>query len=124
MKETLKRSADSARDSLAESENGAHETGKVEKYGSPAVGSCSSAEDESGFSSMNSFQDVGLPLVHCEDVAAGKSTTPFGDQTDGRLSKTAEDAKLWQKPFIYHQRRNSSPIVAPKQKSALKVLWV
>lgn len=31
---------------------------------SPATASISSTEDESGFSSMNSFQDVGLPLVN------------------------------------------------------------
>lgn len=35
---------------------------------SPATGSISSTEDESGFSSMNSFQDVGLPLVNSTGI--------------------------------------------------------
>lgn len=37
---------------------------KTEKSSSSGNGSVSSVEDESGFSSMNSFQDVGLPLVN------------------------------------------------------------
>lgn len=39
-----------------------------EKLESPATGSISSTEDESGFSSMNSFQDVGLPLVNSTGI--------------------------------------------------------
>ncbi|CAH0547237.1 unnamed protein product [Brassicogethes aeneus] len=35
-----------------------------EKSNSPPAGSISSVEDESGFSSMNSFQDVGVPLFN------------------------------------------------------------
>ncbi|XP_050312212.1 uncharacterized protein LOC126747536 [Anthonomus grandis grandis] len=41
--------------------------------GSLATASISSTEDESGFSSMNSFQDIGLPLINStglEDVSA------------------------------------------------------
>lgn len=65
------RSTDSARDSVIESESEflqdnnriVHAKGKSEKSSSPANGSISSVEDESGFSSMNSFQEVGLPLV-------------------------------------------------------------
>ncbi|XP_066256294.1 uncharacterized protein [Euwallacea similis] len=42
-----------------------HRGKNVEKApGFPATASISSTEDESGFSSMNSFEDVGLPLVN------------------------------------------------------------
>lgn len=65
------RSTDSTRDSVVESEpeflqgtntlmNG---KSKSEKSSSPPNGSISSVEDESGFSSMNSFQEVGLPVI-------------------------------------------------------------
>ncbi|KAJ8968393.1 hypothetical protein NQ317_012230 [Molorchus minor] len=64
------KSPDSARGSVAESDmeflNDAgvfvNQKSKSEKSNSPATGSISSVEDESGFSSMNSFQEVGLPL--------------------------------------------------------------
>lgn len=139
MKETLKlaKCSDSARDSVVESDNGTMssiycDAGKLEKYNTAPTGSLSSAEDESGFSSMNSFQEVGLPLVSCEEVSTPvKKTTSYCEQSNidcglpiNASLKTSDDVKLWQKPSIYHQRRNSSPMEAPKQKSTLKVLWV
>lgn len=135
MKETLKlaRGSDSARDSVVESENGVLsplycEAGKLEKYNNGPTGSLSSAEDESGFSSMNSFQEVGLPLVNCEETSIRetpvKSAATYYEQHNASLKNNSDDVKLWQKPLIYHQRRNSSPMEAPKQKSTLKVLWV
>lgn len=138
VKETLKlaKHSDSARDSITESDNGrmSHiyvDVCKAEKHNSPPIGSISSAEDESGFSSMNSFQEVGLPAVNTEEMTSREtpilqSLTSYSEQT--RLSnanlKISDDIKLWQKPLVYHQRRNSSPMEAPKQKSTLKVLWV
>ncbi|CAH1101067.1 unnamed protein product [Psylliodes chrysocephalus] len=67
------RNVDSARCSVAESDTdvgndvGVFCSGvktKSEKSNSPKNGSISSVEDESGFSSMNSFQEIGLPLVN------------------------------------------------------------
>lgn len=63
---------DSARCSVAESDtelvnetNGlSNQKVNSQKSNSPANGSISSVEDESGFSSMNSFQEVGLPVVN------------------------------------------------------------
>lgn len=138
VKETLKlaKCSDSIRDSITESDNGgmSHiygEVCKAQKYNSPPIGSISSAEDESGFSSMNSFQEVGLPVVNTEEVIATEipilhSLTSYSEQTKlpSANLKISDDIKLWQKPLIYHQRRNSSPMEATKQKSTLKVLWV
>lgn len=111
-----------------------------EKSSSPPMGSISSAEDESGFSSMNSFQEVGLPLVNsttCEEVTSKESllrsmlngnidvnfTT---DNNNDDKCNSIDDIKLWQKPdsYIYHKRRNSSPADTSKEKTSLKVLWV
>ncbi|XP_018567690.1 uncharacterized protein LOC108908223 [Anoplophora glabripennis] len=66
------KNVDSARGSVAESDtefpndNGVFNNtkNKSEKSTSPATGSISSVEDESGFSSMNSFQEVGLPTIN------------------------------------------------------------
>lgn len=141
VKETLKlakSSTDSPRDSITESVNGTlspmyGEVCKTEKYNSPPIGSVSSAEDESGFSSMTSFQEVGLPVVNTDNTNVKDSQivslhglTSYSEHTRHASTnlKIKDDIKLWQKPLIYHQRRNSSPIEAPKQKSSLKVLWV
>lgn len=130
----------------------------LEKSNSPPMDNVSSAEDESGFSSMNSFQDVGLPTVNstvCEEVSAKEallrsmlhSTPIHGDLSGSLLSTTTnnsnlyrpqengekcekysnlDEIKLWQKPgnHIFHQRRNSSPAAAAKEKTSMKVLWV
>lgn len=68
----LFKNVDSARGSVAESDSEfpndsnafTNPKNKSEKPSSPATGSISSVEDESGFSSMNSFQEVGLPLIN------------------------------------------------------------
>lgn len=130
----------------------------LETSNSPPIGSVSSAEDESGFSSMNSFQDVGLPTVNstvCEEVSAKEAllrsmlhSTPInnGDlsespmraadaanlyrpQENGEKSdkySNLDEIKLWHKVgnHIFHQRRNSSPAAATKEKTSMKVLWV
>lgn len=138
MKETLKlaKSSDSTRGSVTGSDNDTlsplyGDVCKTEKYNCPPIGSISSAEDESGFSSMNSFQEVGLPVVNAEGASVKEmpmlqSVTSYSERNRilNTNLKLSDDVKLWQKPLIYHQRRNSSPIEAPKQKSTLKVLWV
>lgn len=137
VRETLKfvNSSDSTREIITESVNSTlsplyGEVYKTEKYNSHAIGSISSAEDESGFSSMNSFQEVGLPVVHSDGLAVKDASilhggTLYSEQTRPNTNlKVSDDLRLWQKPFIYHQRRNSSPMEASKQKSTLKVLWV
>ncbi|KAJ8947371.1 hypothetical protein NQ314_008620, partial [Rhamnusium bicolor] len=62
------KNVDSARGSVAESDTEffieGNQKSKSDKSNSPAAGSISSVEDESGFSSMNSFQEVGLPFVN------------------------------------------------------------
>lgn len=107
-----------------------------EKSSSPPMGSISSAEDESGFSSMNSFQEVGLPLVNstCEEVTSKEAllrsmlngNTDANYTTNNDKCHSIDDVKLWQKPdsYIYHKRRNSSPADTSKEKTSLKVLWV
>lgn len=110
-----------------------------EKSSSPPMGSISSAEDESGFSSMNSFQEVGLPLVNstaCEEITSkeallrsmlnnGNTDTNYTANNNDKCH-SIDDVKLWQKPdsYIYHKRRNSSPADTSKEKTSLKVLWV
>lgn len=97
--------------------NGVQEKSKFknepEKSDSPPAGSVSSVEDESGFSSMNSFQEVGLPEVPAKNLLL-KSVIE---------ANVADDVKLWQKPNnINHQRWSSTPCSAAKQTA--KVLWV
>lgn len=163
---------DSARGSVAESDNefllladssplittttpqknSANKYKESEKSNSPATGSISSVEDESGFSSMNSFQDVGLPVVNStmiEDVSAKNAllrsmlqnnnaispqtnTTVLENTiipTDNKLEekKKIDDIKLWQKPntVVEHKRWHSQPVDEKASvNQAVKVLWV
>lgn len=72
-----------------------------EKSNSPPIGSVSSAEDESGFSSMNSFQDIGLPTVNstvCEEISSKEAmlrsmlhSTPISGDLSGGLSNGTAD---------------------------------
>ncbi|CAG9763238.1 unnamed protein product [Ceutorhynchus assimilis] len=121
---------------------------QVEKAStSPATASISSMEDESGFSSLNSFQEIGLPLVNStaiEDVSArsvllksmlhndsselqestltSKYMKKYSDKTED-----SSDVKLWQKPELNvevgHKRWNSTP-ERKRDSQSLKVLWV
>ncbi|XP_074028262.1 uncharacterized protein [Leptinotarsa decemlineata] len=130
------RNVDSARGSVAESDtelvndNGMffNPKSKSEKSNSPANGSISSVEDESGFSSMNSFQEVGLPLINStmtEEVSTKSAllrsmlhnnsdysslsitlnrdsmmeTISPSESCDRQEEKrTVDNVKLWQKP--------------------------
>lgn len=96
---------------------------------SPPTSSVSSAEDESGFSSMNSFQEIGIPLINStvieEEVITEDKRSP-----STKLSMTkAKDLKLWQTPNnvksqINHKRWNSTPVENTLSEKPLKVLWV
>ncbi|XP_065160025.1 uncharacterized protein [Atheta coriaria] len=103
-----------------------------EKSNSPPVSSVGSAEDESGFSSMNSFQEVGIP--HVDHTLEARSTpkphsnlyedfrnfaldkrSPYNDTTtntshDNTFAQFADDIKLWETPTVLHKRWSSSPV--------------
>ncbi|CAH1366742.1 unnamed protein product [Tenebrio molitor] len=109
-----------------------------EKSNSPPAGSISSVEDESGFSSMNSFQDVGLPIVGDEVTAKNAllrsmlhnnvehlngfmRTVEASDKNDN----IEDDVKLWQKPdHVSHKRWSSTPVNCSSTKQSMNVLWV
>ncbi|CAG9855859.1 unnamed protein product [Phyllotreta striolata] len=152
----ISRSADSTRGSVAESDTDpSNEIGlfctrakvKSDKSNSPGAGSISSVEDESGFSSMNSFQEIGLPLVNSlmtEEVSTKKallrsmlqnnslnySLGENGPAEAKEEQKSVDNIKLWQKPGNVaastppqHRRWSSTPIKEVDPQS-LKVLWV
>lgn len=87
--------------------------------------SCHQTEDESGFSSMNSFHEVGLPL---------NSTMMSTNSSSGDESKNESmREKLKKRNVINHRRFNSTPLLSnttPKLKlldseeNSMKVLWV
>lgn len=103
----------------------------------------SSVDDESGFSSMNSFQEIGLPATTAsgtiidksEDSSAADDITIVEVQTNNGdyygFTKTCENDGL---PIV-HRRWSSAPPIPPKRNAlttftkqngdeALKVLWV
>lgn len=96
------------------------------------AGSVSSAEDESGFSSMNSFQEVGLPLMNStiDDDKHGDLSINSSDSNITQInldtSKSIEKAKLiWNRNDlvlpINHRRWSSTPVDVQND---MKVLWV
>ncbi|KYB28314.1 uncharacterized protein LOC103312472 [Tribolium castaneum] len=100
---------------------------KSEKSNSPPAGSISSVEDESGFSSMNSFQDVGLPVVGDEVTAKNvllRSMLHNNVEVSDKNGNIEDDVKLWQKPDVAHKRWSSTPVNCSGTKQSLNVLWV
>ncbi|KAK5643054.1 hypothetical protein RI129_009221 [Pyrocoelia pectoralis] len=93
---------------------------KFKLESSPPMSSVSSAEDESGFSSMNSFQELGIPLINstvAEEVKEPCTNTSVSSKTDYELWQTPDS-----KPIpTNHKRWNSTPTDTDKP---LKVLWV
>lgn len=108
---------------------------------SPKTGSVSSAEDESGFSSMNSFQEVGLPVLN-STANEQSNNDSFLSVKNGDLSVNSSDSNitqieerhdspsklLWNRsnlglPVSQHRRWSSTP-VEMAQNDGLKVLWV
>lgn len=111
-----------------------------EKGPSLKTGSVSSAEDESGFSSMNSFQEVGLPLINStvlESEAPYKNGDVSVNSSDSNITQInvqAESPKLLDKSKliwnrsdlglpITHRRWSSTPVEVVRN-DPLKVLWV
>ena len=108
-----------------------------EKSNSPPAGSVSSVEDESGFSSMNSFQDVGLPIVGDEVNTKNallrsmlhnnvEPLNGFARSVDNSVKNGIEkDVKLWEKPDnVSHKRWSSTPVNCSSTKQSVNVLWV
>lgn len=96
------------------------------------TGSVSSAEDESGFSSMNSFQEVGLPIINSnlEDEICDlsvNSTDSNVTEINIETTKNLEKSKLiWNRAELLpvsHRRWSSTPVDVV-QNDPLKVLWV
>lgn len=52
----------------------------------------SSAEDESGFSSMNSFQDIGLPLINSTMLSSSAASSTTGVSSVGSNSSAASSS--------------------------------
>lgn len=108
----------------------------------------SSTEDESGFSSMNSFQEIGLPLINSTMLTQDSSSSigsSTGDETTNfesnktaikrefknlTLSATKSPQKLGLPVSYNHRRWDSAPVMSPKKMSSfngdetLRVLWV
>lgn len=86
----------------------------------------SSMDDESGFSSMNSFQEIGLP------VSSTMSTTSSSSTDEPNLKENIQNEKRSNKLTINHRRWSSAPPIPPKlhlsaalsDDEPLQVLWV
>lgn len=102
------------------------------------TGSVSSAEDESGFSSMNSFQEVGLPIINSTlddenenlcDISVNSSDSNITQiNLTSDSAKSLEKAKLmWNRSEmslpVNHRRWSSTPVDV-LHNDPLKVLWV
>lgn len=108
---------------------------------SPKTGSVSSAEDESGFSSMNSFQEVGLPLLNSTvneqsntgDLSISVNSSDSNITQIDALQEERHDSPsklLWNRSsnlglpaHSQHRRWSSTPVERP-QNDGFKVLWV
>lgn len=121
-----------------------------EKSISPTISSIGSTEDESGFSSMTSFQEVGLPIstsllseetltkdALLRSMLHDDSSEDFYSLQDYKFSDnyildnskyntTVDSQKLWTKiANVSHKRSSSTPVDnAAKEKISMKVLWV
>ncbi|KAG5887457.1 hypothetical protein JTB14_017313 [Gonioctena quinquepunctata] len=105
---------------------------KSELSNSPTNGSISSIEDESGFSSMNSFQDVGLPLVNSTITEAVSTKNALlrsmlhnTDVTSEKINM--ESSRIWEKPPSSSSSTpldRSFPTTNEKlENQVMKVLW-
>lgn len=116
-----------------------HKCGKAkcgsEKSSSPPVSTVGSGDGESGFSSMNSFHENGLPLANSTLIEDYKGTPSSGQsiynrnqQThnmDSKIQPSIEDIKLWQRSEqVSHKRWSSTPAETIPDPQSLKVLWV
>lgn len=101
---------------------------------SPPSSNAGSTEDESGFSSMNSYQEIGIPLNGYDDSKhkeisikkIHRKNVKNVDDVDDDDVQSIDDIKLWQKPnYPFHRRWSSTPVdvVVPTDQT-IKVLWV
>lgn len=99
-------------------------------------------DDESGFSSMNSFQEIGLPLVNSTMRSPGSSaastsseastemenTTKIENNKERTLVASSQHREKVGLPQVSHRRWDSVPITSPRlqlaNESASQVLWV
>lgn len=98
------------------------------------TGSVSSAEDESGFSSMNSFQEVGLPIMNStvNEDNLGDLSIESSDSNITQINMDTNKSSLEKSKLIWnrndfalpinHRRWSSTPVDV--QTESLKVLWV
>lgn len=84
-------------------------------------GSISSAEDESGFSSMSSFQEIGLPIstIMENEKECSKDKLFWLNQDVGGKGKLMMGTAA----HPIHRRWSSNPVEATKR-DPLRVLWV
>lgn len=99
-------------------------------------------EDESGFSSMNSFHEIGLPLLQSTMISVNTSGTS-SDESNSESTKNNRSHLLKNevglpsppplKPAISHRRYDSAPLAMPQNtkmkileddEKTMKVLWV
>lgn len=90
------------------------------------------SEAESGFSSISSFQEIGLPLVHLHSMnrrACDATTSSNSDDSTTECDLTVQAGK----GDYHHRRCDSAPALPPKKSAmhsfvggeeALRVLWV
>uniref|UniRef100_A0A1L8DBH6 Uncharacterized protein n=1 Tax=Nyssomyia neivai TaxID=330878 RepID=A0A1L8DBH6_9DIPT len=87
-------------------------------------------EDESGFSSMSSFQEIGLPLISTQ-----RSSSVSSDSTAPDSDPPASFSKVGLPLTTFHRRWDSAPAVPPKssallcsrfrpEEESMRVLWV
>lgn len=97
-------------------------------------------DDESGFSSMNSFQDIGLPLVNSTmrstSISAASSTSSDSTELENATAIENKNSTLIARdhntivgiPRVAHRRWDSAPVVQGRLKlssdDTLRVLWV
>lgn len=97
-------------------------------------------DDESGFSSMNSFQDIGLPLVNStmRSTSISTASSTSSDSTELENATTIENKNttliardhnsIIGVPRVAHRRWDSAPVVQGRLQlssdDTLRVLWV
>lgn len=100
-------------------------------------------EDESGFSSMNSFHEIGLPLLQSTMISVNNSGTSSDESNSESMKNSRSPLQLKDevglpsppaiKPTISHRRYDSAPLamsqntkmkILEDDEKTMKVLWV
>lgn len=97
----------------------------------------SAADDESGFSSMNSFQEIGLPTPILSGSEKSTDSAPEtipeddNDPNDTTIMPSSYMSKMKHVLPVIHRRWDSAPPIPPKRNLSTfngdespKVLWV